>query len=83
MTKPKAQFYINVLNTKEVSLEDVEDINLECDQDHMPFLISRIVFFRDVTGSEINMDVFIKGSQQGFYFSLLLSPVVSHTGHEL
>jgi hypothetical protein len=33
-----------MLNAKEVFLEDTGDIHLECQQNHMPFLISRIMF---------------------------------------
>jgi hypothetical protein len=63
--------WINVLNAQDVFLEDAGDVNLECHQNHRPFLMSR-----NVTGSEINRGVFIDGGQQGFEFSLLMSSMV-------
>jgi hypothetical protein len=36
---------INVLNAQEVFLEDAGNIHLQCQQNHRPFLTSRIAFF--------------------------------------
>jgi hypothetical protein len=49
---------------QDVYFESVWDIRLECHQNYRPILISRIVFFLDVRGSEFHRGVFGIGSQQ-------------------